>query len=353
MLFDERPKETRQDLYDREEELEELKRIIGKPIIVLTGMRRIGKTSMLKVFLNECTLPYALVDVRSSIKSYRSLYTIFSDVLTQLNRRSVRGVLSNALKHVVGVSVLDVGISLSWDIRQRANLQSILDQVNKLGRVIIAIDEAQNFRGNLAEDITLLLAHCYDYCENITFILTGSEAGLLYDLLGIDDSSSPLYGRHIEEIRLKPFSKSMSIEFLKRGFSQYGMDVDEDLIIYAADRLDGVVGWLTELGSRAVRRGILSRELIDDVVEIAVKITVEELAHFSQSYLYVVEAIAKDYKNWSGIKEFLERKMKSVLYDSQLKRYLDSLEKRGYITKIKRGEYELLNPLLKNAFTKQ
>ena len=112
-------------------------------------MRRIGKTSILKVFLKECTIPYALIDVRSSIRSYKSLYTIFSNILTQLNEKYVGNKLSNILKHIAGINIFGVEIALSWNIRRRVSLQTILDRVNKLGRVIIAMDEAQNFRGNL------------------------------------------------------------------------------------------------------------------------------------------------------------------------------------------------------------
>ncbi|MGC8600538.1 MAG: ATP-binding protein, partial [Nitrososphaeria archaeon] len=53
MLFDERPKVNRSDLFDREMELNELKEKLDKPLLLLTGIRRIGKTSVLNVFLNE------------------------------------------------------------------------------------------------------------------------------------------------------------------------------------------------------------------------------------------------------------------------------------------------------------
>ena len=128
------------------------------------------------------------------------------------------------------------------------------------------------------------------------------------------------------------------------------MNVDENLILYAVNKLDGIVGWLTELGSKAVKRKMLSRELIDEITETAIKITIEELTHFSQNYLYIIEAIAKGYNYWSRIKDYFERRVKSIIYDSELKRYLNNLEKRGYIIKTQ-GEYELLDPLLKNAFT--
>jgi len=350
MLFDERPKETLQDFYDRKKELEELKRAIGKPIIVLTGMRMVGKTSMLKVFFNECTFPNALVDARS-LNSDESLYTIFSDILTQLNRKSAGSILSNALKHITGVKIFGVEIWLSWK-EQRADLQNIMDQVNRLGPVIIEIDEAENFRGKFAKDVTLLLAHCYDYCKNITFILTGTEVGFLLDLLSTEKFGSPLYSRYIEKVRLEPFSKSMSIEFLKKGFSQYGLNVDEDLIVYAVDRLGGVVGWLTELGSRAVNNGMLTKELIDEVAEKATRYAKTELDHLSPNYRYVVEAIASGYKSYSEIKNFFKHKTGSVVRDPQLSHYLGMLVAMDYITKDKQGKYEFSTSFIKNVFVK-
>jgi len=63
-----------------------------------------------------------------------------------------------------------------------------------------------------------LLAHCYDYSENIKFIITGSEAGLLHDFVKEDDPRSALFGRHIPELRLDGFSRQKSMEFLIKGF---------------------------------------------------------------------------------------------------------------------------------------
>jgi len=64
VLFDERLKENRRKLIDREKELEQLKANMNRPLILLTGIRRIGKTSLLKVFLNELGTPLVLIDAR-------------------------------------------------------------------------------------------------------------------------------------------------------------------------------------------------------------------------------------------------------------------------------------------------
>ncbi|QXJ29205.1 hypothetical protein J5U23_02074 [Saccharolobus shibatae B12] len=346
IYFDFKPKETKEDLFDREEELKKLLSSKDESIMLLTGIRRIGKTSLLKVFLNESKLPYALVDVRYPLTSYRSLYTIFSNLLSQLNRKRK---IVDVLKYVKGISLFGIDISLSWDPKNRPSLLEIMDKVDESGKVIIAFDEAQNLRGKLANEFLSILAHCYDYCKNVTFILTGSEIGLLYDFLKIDDPSSPLYGRHLEEIRLNKFSNEQSLEFLREGFRQANISPNESVLEYVVSKLDGIVGWLTEFGYRCVKIGEVKREIVDEVLEIASRLAMEELSHFSKDYVIVIEAIAKGYKRWSELKRYLEDKKKRVVYDAELKKYLDKLEKRGYVVKKESREYDLADPVLKNA----
>jgi len=43
MLFDPRPKRRRDDLFNREKEIEKLHNFVNDPITILTGIRRIGK----------------------------------------------------------------------------------------------------------------------------------------------------------------------------------------------------------------------------------------------------------------------------------------------------------------------
>ena len=43
MLFDPRPKRRREDLFDRERELKELMDNVDVPLIVVTGVRRVGE----------------------------------------------------------------------------------------------------------------------------------------------------------------------------------------------------------------------------------------------------------------------------------------------------------------------
>ncbi|WP_231136303.1 hypothetical protein [Acidianus ambivalens] len=54
MLFDVRPKEDRKDLYDRDKEVDEIKESIDRKVwIAVYGMRRVGKTSVVNVAVND------------------------------------------------------------------------------------------------------------------------------------------------------------------------------------------------------------------------------------------------------------------------------------------------------------
>jgi len=349
VYFDDRPKEIRDDLYDREEELHALRSSLSEPIVLLTGIRRIGKTSILKVLLNEVDIPYALMDVRLPLTSHRSLYSTFSEILTQLNRKER---VKRVLQGIKGVSVFGLSVSLSWEPDNRASLIQLMDRVCEAGRAIIAFDEAQNMRGKLGYEVLALLAHSYDYCKNISFILTGSELGLLYDFLRLEDSSSPLYGRHVEEVRVGRFDADRSLDFLERGFQQYNMKPPRETLEYAVDKLDGIVGWLTMFGHRCVKIREVRRAVVDEVMELAIRTVQRELSRFSKLNLAVIEALSNGYERWGEIKEYLERKTKRPVYDAELRRYLASLEKRGYISRIDRGKYALIDPVVKNAFSK-
>lgn len=54
-------------------------------------------------------------------------------------------------------------------------------------------------------------------------VVSGSQVGLLYDFLQVDDPEAPLYGRGRTEIRLTKLSKEAAEDFLERGFRQAGI----------------------------------------------------------------------------------------------------------------------------------
>ncbi|MFP3157453.1 MAG: ATP-binding protein, partial [Caldivirga sp.] len=176
----ERPKARREDLFDRVKEVSEVINAIdkGRPIIVLSGIRRIGKTSVLLVALNEVNVDSVLIDCRALKENYgrRELYALFSTAFS-----SKLDKLRDVLKGIRGVSIMGNYVELKWSGRDYLSLTELFDKLNRR-RLVIVLDEAQRLRGPLANEVKDAIAHAYDYDRNLTFILTGSEVGLLHEL---------------------------------------------------------------------------------------------------------------------------------------------------------------------------
>ncbi|WP_243679106.1 hypothetical protein [Vulcanisaeta distributa] len=153
MLFSIEPKSRREDLYDFDHELGMLVRFLrGSRLTLVTGLRRTGKTSLLKVALNEAGIDYVYVDVRLSMYAgYRDVIDLFVQALNELLRRrsSIRDRVINAFRGVEGlkVSINPPEISVRFRGKPRVSIADLLTRLNEIGEpMIIAIDEAQELR---------------------------------------------------------------------------------------------------------------------------------------------------------------------------------------------------------------
>ena len=197
MYFDTRPKRRREDLYDREKELGEFEKSLkaGNPLTIITGIRRLGKTSLLLVGLNELGLPRILVDFRGvNPNSRMDVYKRIESAVNAFFREN-RGIwekIKGNLKNISGLRVLGFGVSLSWK-EGKTDLIALFRELERYN-VVLAFDEVQYLRGPVGSEFAGLIAHLYDYSE-LRMVMTGSEVGLLHDYLGVDDPSAPLYGR--------------------------------------------------------------------------------------------------------------------------------------------------------------
>ena len=201
MLFDLEPKNRREDLYDFETELRSLiNGIVNEKIIVVRGLRRTGKTSLMRVALNESGYPFIYLDPRFGGRPRQS------DVV-ELVRRGLEDFLSRnrpiidrvrkALSRIkwvrVGVSPIHVEIRLNES--RRLSIGELLDAINDLGTelgkaVVIAIDEAQELSKITWINFNMLLAYAYDNLRYVKFLLSGSEVGLLDRFLRVKDPES-------------------------------------------------------------------------------------------------------------------------------------------------------------------
>lgn len=359
MLFDPRPKERRNELFNREEELSSLERFVksGSPLILSLGIRRIGKTSLVKVFISESKHPAIYVDVRKLSEygySKTGLYSILSREFTRIKGRFAEVV--EYLKHIKGVVIGEYGVVFDWKSRE-LSISSILESMNDYAEdkgvvFLVVIDEAQDLRflrGYRRLNFRQILAYSYDNLRNVKFILTGSEVGLLYKFLGFDEYSSSLYGRVHDEVVIERFSREKSAEFLEAGFSEAGINVSSEVLEKVVDTLDGIPGWLSFYGYEAVKRGKV--DILNEVLVKAVNLALSELrklTELSKNYRYVLRAVAMGFKSWATIRKAVEAWTGRYLSDETLRRCLVKLANMSILAK-EDNEYRFLDPIYKEA----
>jgi len=346
LLFDPRPKSTRDELFDRERELEELQRAVERrlPLVLLTGVRRIGKTSVLRVFLSELDEPHVFLDARSLPANYgvRDLYSL---IARGMSSRAFIERMGDVLRRIKGVRVLGLEVELSWSGREAVSLPTLFDYLNER-RVVVAVDEAQALRGPRGALFLEALAHAYDYDDNLTFILTGSEVGLLMEYIGVDNPRSPLYGRYVHVLPIERFSREQSIEFMERGLREAGLSLPAEEVEAVVDLFDGIPGWLTLAGSYIVqRRGAVD---LEELRRVAVEVARGELLGLvrqrGERYARVLKLIAEGCDTWSKLKRRLEEVEGGTVSTSALSNILNTLEKLSIVR-----DYRFLDPVYREA----
>jgi len=369
LLFDQRPKSDRRDLYDLESEFKSLLSAVkkGAPLVTIVGLRRTGKTSLLMTALNQIHGSSITMDLRVlASKPYATKRDLIQEIERALNgfykeHLSSGKRLFNWLKRVQGVGISHVGISISWGGKEPTELAALFDELNSWAkqektRMVVAFDEAQELKKVAGVDMMKLVAHIYDYCRNITLVMTGSAIGLLYDFLGSQDAEAPLYGREVTEIRLNRLSDEMSKDFLKRGFKQSRIKTDEEVIGLAVKRLGGITGWLTLFGITCIKAGAVSESAIDQTVEAGKSLAKHEFDNFlkgrevaKQRYETIIQQLSRGSSSWSAIKGAIEATEGKTINDRNITDLVNTLVKAGFVEKD--GEsYRLTDQMLAESF---
>ncbi len=118
MLFDIRPKKCRRDLYDFDMWFDRLSSYLNQPLVIVRGLCRTGKTSLILTVLEETRTPYILFDLREGFRSRRELYRVLasglSSFIKRIGKRRVLDYLVGLLKSIDGVSISGFSMSFNW-----------------------------------------------------------------------------------------------------------------------------------------------------------------------------------------------------------------------------------------------
>jgi len=355
MFFRAVPAKRREELFYRDKEAKELEKGIERvPITLVLGVRRVGKTSLVKAVTSGMRRVY--IDLRE-FEWRREIY--LDDLLDKLRLalpRSRR--LLELLSTIEGIIVNGLQIKFKRG-DERPSLHRLFETLDEWGKsegepVVVIIDEAQELANLKDGDFLPLLAWAFDNLDFVRFVLTGSKAGLLYRFLRLDDVESPLYGRFMWKVELGPLPRELAKEFLRMGFAKEGLNVDDDIIEKAVEELDGIIGWLMRFGLSVVQSGDVKKAL-EETVQDGMRIVWNELCHFLQ-YVRINDELALEILKFLADHPATEDEVANTIGESRwaelgAKEVLKRLVDWGYL-RGEGGKYLVADPLLAKAVKK-
>lgn len=340
MYFITEPKSKKENFFNYKYEYEEIKKALSRheKIIAVVGVRRVGKTSLLNVLYHETKKLKVWLDGRIISDPKKEIFSAIYEV-AKTGKPKIFG-------KIEGLNISAFGIGLGIKISPE-NLSEIERKIKNSGQIYVFIDEAQRMEREKLADI---LSYFYDRFPEISFIISGSEIGLIENVLGEEDSGHPLYGRHITKIVMKRLDKNRSFEFLNKGFEQLDMKIKKEEIYEAIEELDGLIGWLTLYGyEKAV---IKDKNALKKTVEVAARIAASELTNFFKKtknrklYLSILHNATGI--SWSEMRINASKEFGKELNPNLFTFAVERLINYSFLEK-KNGKYYLSDPLLLKA----
>ena len=282
--------------YDREQELSELKKLLGQSknracMAVLTGRRRVGKTSLSLEFIKDRKHLYFFVAKKSE------------PLLCEEYLREIKRLFSE--------------VPIIGDIRYFKDIFQLLLEISKKESFTVIIDEFQEFF-NINPSVYSEIQKLWDLNKGkcrLNVITIGSVYSLMYKIF--QNSKEPLFNRADRILMIKPFSiRTMTqilhdykVKDLKTLFDYYlftgGSPKYIDLLVEnGAFSFDAIVNFIVNSNSPFIHEG---KNLL-----------IEEFGKEYGTYFSILELISIGKTGRSEIESILE---------SNVGGYLDRLEK--------------------------
>lgn len=243
---------------------------------VITGRRRIGKTTLIKHAYSSQKIVYFFVARKSEALICSELAELVRDQLGE-----------------------EIG-----DFTSIARLFSAIMQISKRRHITLVFDEFQNFK-YVNEAFFSDMQNIWDSNKDeakINMVVCGSLYSMMTKIF--DDRKEPLYGRATSRIRLKEFS----INTLKQIVKDYNPDYKPDDILAMYMVTGGVAKYVEQL---AMRQAFTQSDIINTTlsfgsyfIEEGKELLSDEFGKDYGNYFSILSAIASGFNERGEIKSY-------------------------------------------------
>ena len=313
MILDPRPKTRREELYGRDSELRAVESIIIRnkmPVTLITGLKRIGKTSLALVAINDM----------AGDDNYRFVYI-------ESWRLEKRGQLGAILARSLGVEPSEDPVK-------------VLEKTRGTGRyTFIVLDEPQQAPRRvrrefpkLAEAITLTIRHA-------SLIVVSSAPGLALDAIGFGGPGAE-QGRSTDyTVWLGPLPRDEAEALLMDGLREQGVSPEPETVRDAVEFFEGVPGWLVFFGQR-----LLAGMKPEQIYREAIQVALEEIRSLAPRPQLLLKVLAEGHNSWTEALQALEDLEDRIVSRNGFAKALHYLEKRALVK-----DYQVLDPVYRRA----
>jgi AAA+ ATPase superfamily predicted ATPase len=340
MYFEIEPKGRKEDFFNYDYEYGQVKKALARKekIIAVVGVRRVGKTSLLNLVYNETGGLKLWLDGRIITDPKKEIFAAIYETAKDGKPRIFGKIES------LNLSAFGVGMDIKLGSESRVEIEK---KIRGSGHICVFIDEAQRMG---AKDLADVLSYFYDRFPQVSFIISGSEIGLVEEILGEDDGEHPLFGREIAKVAIPRLDRNRAMDYLKKGFAQLKFDVAEEELDEAINELDGLIGWLTLYGyEKGVKK---SKDALKKTSQGAAQIAASELVHFFKKvknrklYLSILRNV--DGAGWEELRAKTGKDLGKKLNPNLFTFALERLVRHSFVEK-RNERYYLSDPLLSKA----
>lgn len=348
------------NFYDRTEMKEELKSLLASgQNFMIKAPRRYGKTSLVKQTMYELEKDYLYLDIRKIPRLSIITEQIMEYAYEQAGIKGFfRGIKDNVIsylknsKHSVKIKYEILEYSAEFFTSKREPFEYFLEALSTLEKVatelkkkfIIVFDEFQDVKRLNYEDIDFLeiIRGEIQHHQNVTYVFLGSIEHLMTQIF--ENKKSPFFNFCIK-LKLAPFDTKELLMQLKTAFQSSGImfeNLDElDKLLH---RLNGhpsntILTMYMLLNTAQQKKKVILR---NSDLDLAYETAYERSLSLVEQYIIELNNRA----NYHDVLYRLANKEKQELSSQAVNQVLKGLLELGYIARMSRGEYLILDGFL-------